>query len=167
MITLILGGTKSGKSDAALALLRTKPKPWVMIPTGRAQDADFREQIKKHQQDREPDIMVFEVDVDLPEKLTQFASSPGTLVVDSLDFWYFAATNAGVGPSAVGKLTTILSSWTGPDLIIVSSEIGLGPLPASRETRLFARGLGDLNQALARLADEVCFVVAGLSLSLK
>ena len=46
MITLVLGGNKSGKSDFALDLLAKEEGPALFIATGKAKDLEFREQIR-------------------------------------------------------------------------------------------------------------------------
>ncbi len=55
---------------------------------------------------------------------------------------------------------------SGP-VILVSNEIGLGVIPLGSEVRAFVDRLGSLNQALARHADRVTLMAAGLPLFLK
>jgi len=52
-------------------------------------------------------------------------------------------------------------------LVLVSAEVGLGVVPATRAGRLFRDRLGALNTALAHICDEVALLVAGLPLRLK
>jgi adenosyl cobinamide kinase/adenosyl cobinamide phosphate guanylyltransferase len=52
-------------------------------------------------------------------------------------------------------------------VVLVSAEVGLGVVPATRAGRLFRDELGALNAALARVCDEVLLLVAGLPLRLK
>jgi adenosylcobinamide kinase/adenosylcobinamide-phosphate guanylyltransferase len=51
--------------------------------------------------------------------------------------------------------------------VLVSAEVGLGVVPATRAGRLFRDELGALNAALAAACDEVLLLVAGLALRLK
>ncbi len=167
MITLILGGNKSGKSARALNLLVQGPAPRVLLATGRARDLSFRQQILAHRESRDPDIPVIEVGPDLPERLNKAKDEYSSILVDSMDFWLFAACEEGCERTRVEAFMQTLEHFGPGRLILVSCEIGLGPLPLSREAREFVRRLGGLNQKMAALAHEVELVVAGQPLTLK
>ena len=167
MIALILGGTRSGKSDYALTRLRRAGGPRVLLATGRAADLAFRRQINDHRASRDPAVPVVEVGLDLPRAIDEAKVACKAVLVDSLDFWLFAADQAGRGRDGVGELLACLRGFSGAALFLVSGEIGLGPLPADEATRAFARALGALNLEAARLAHEVVLVTAGLPLVLK
>ena len=51
--------------------------------------------------------------------------------------------------------------------VLVSSETGMGISQSDAETRHYCDGLGIANQLLAKSADEVYFMVAGLPLTVK
>ena len=53
------------------------------------------------------------------------------------------------------------------DLVLVSDEVGLGPVPENAETRLFREALGIANQAAAAAADSVFWVTAGIATRIK
>ncbi|WP_449241815.1 bifunctional adenosylcobinamide kinase/adenosylcobinamide-phosphate guanylyltransferase [Desulfovibrio sp.] len=165
MITLILGGNKSGKSAYALDLMKNMDGSGLLLATGRARDLSFRRQILAHRESRDPDIPVTEVGTDLPERMIRAKSEHPSVLVDSLDFWLFACREEGL--DRVPALLDVLDGWHGGNLILVSCEIGLGPLPAGAEARTFVRELGGLNQKVAALADTVIITVAGLPLTLK
>ncbi len=52
-------------------------------------------------------------------------------------------------------------------MILVANKVGLGIVPLGASTRLFVDDAGRLNQAIARIAQRVSFVAAGLPLELK
>ncbi|MGE4505589.1 MAG: bifunctional adenosylcobinamide kinase/adenosylcobinamide-phosphate guanylyltransferase, partial [Desulfovibrionaceae bacterium] len=81
--------------------------------------------------------------------------------------WLFSCIEEKLQDERTATLLATLSKWSGPELFLVSCEIGLGPLPASGATRRFTRALGGLNQEVAVLADKVFLVAAGLPLELK
>lgn len=171
MITLVLGGNKSGKSDFGLELLGQTARPRVLLVTGRARDLAFREQIGAHRQTRDPELRVRETGTDLPGLLEECQPSGEAVLVDSLDFWVFSLLERygrSQDSTAIQDcFFRLLSGWTGADLILVSTEMGLGPLAFDGEIRAFARDLGILNQKIARISTRVYLVLAGLAQQLK
>jgi adenosylcobinamide kinase/adenosylcobinamide-phosphate guanylyltransferase len=89
--------------------------------------------------------------------------------VDSLDFWMFSL--AALGPAArrdmQEEFLAELAVWRGGRLVLVSTEMGLGPLAYDGTVRAFARDLGQLNREIARASASVYLVVAGLAQKLK
>jgi len=167
MITLVLGGNKSGKSDFALDLLAREQGPALFIATGKARDLEFREQIRQHRLTRTPNLEVIEVDEGLPRTLGKAKLDFRAVIVDSLDYWLFACREAGCEEAMIREFSDVLDDWNDTALILVSCEAGLGPLPGGSEIRAFIRSLGALNQRAARAADRVYLVAAGLPLTLK
>ena len=167
MITLILGGNKSGKSDFALDLLAKGPKPALFVATGKAKDLEFREQIIKHRKTRGPEVEVVEVSEDLPQTLIQAKLQFPSVLVDSLDYWLFSCQESGCEREKIKEFLIVLEQWGTTDLTLVSCETGLGPLPGGSSVRAFVRSLGALNQSVAQSADQAFLVAAGLPLILK
>lgn len=173
MIVLFLGGEKSGKSDAALRLADSMDGRRAFVATGQALDDDFAARIKAHRDSREGSFVIYEARKELADVLRFCAAEYQVTVVDSLDFWVFSMLSEqapeAIDPAEVLKLEEVLSEFCGPDrlLVLVSCEVGLGPVAASRETRHFVRAQGFVNRHLAALADEVFLIVAGLPLTLK
>lgn len=169
MITLVLGGNKSGKSDFGLKLLGQTPKPWTFVATGKSLDLAFRDQIGAHRQSRDPDISVQEVATDLPRALRTLSRETGGVLVDSLDFWLFSLLQEGQATYTheLAAFLDILENWPGGPVILISTEMGLGPLAFDGEIRAFARDLGQLNREIARVSASVYLVLAGLAQQLK
>ena len=169
MIELVLGGNKSGKSDFGLELLRGCPGPLTLVATGKSRDLAFRDQIMAHRRGRDADIAVREADEDLAGVLRVLSSSGGGILVDSLDFWMFALAGFSEGRrrGMQRELLAELADWSGGRLILVSTEMGLGPLAFDGFVRAFARDLGQLNREIARVSSSVYLVVAGLAQKLK
>ncbi|GAB6059937.1 bifunctional adenosylcobinamide kinase/adenosylcobinamide-phosphate guanylyltransferase [Desulfonatronum parangueonense] len=168
MITLILGGEKSGKSGWALHHLLQAPEPRLFVGTARAQDLEMRRRIREHRRDRPAHLPAREADIDLPAILAQEIPNHAAILVDSLDFWLFSCIQADQEESLRESLLECLRVATSTThIILVSSEIGFGPIQTSPQTRSFVRSLGLLNQQVAALADEVTLIVAGLPLWLK
>ncbi len=64
-------------------------------------------------------------------------------------------------------LTVVKSLAPGKTLIVVSNEVGLGIVPAYPLGRLYRDTLGYVNQQLARAADRVYLMVAGIAVDIK
>jgi adenosyl cobinamide kinase/adenosyl cobinamide phosphate guanylyltransferase len=159
LITLVLGGTRSGKSEVAEALAAAAPPPVTYVATGVATDPDMAARIAVHRLRRPPAWATVEADASLPAVL---AGLDGTVLVDSLGTW--VAGFADLVPDTAG-LDRALRARRG-DTIVVSEEVGLGVHAPTAPGRRFADSLGALNRAVADLADEVLLVVAGRILPL-
>ena len=55
----------------------------------------------------------------------------------------------------------------GASVVIVSNEVGCGVVPPYRSGRDYRDLLGELNQQIAKVADRVILMVAGLPLTVK
>ena len=73
----------------------------------------------------------------------------------------FRSLNAEV-EGLVTVYATSQAEW-----IVISNEVGLGLVPPYPLGRLYRDVLGKANQRLARAADEVLFMVAGLPVRVK
>jgi adenosylcobinamide kinase / adenosylcobinamide-phosphate guanylyltransferase len=137
----------------------------------RPDDAEWEARIALHR-DRRPAGWTTVEEPDLPALLRV----PGPLLVDDLATWLTGvlddtgAWESSSLPAAVGHRTTELVDAVATcraDAVLVSAEVGLGVVPATRAGRLFRDELGALNAALAAVCDEVVLLVAGLPLRLK
>lgn len=168
MLTLILGGARSGKSRLALQRAQATGKPVSFIATAQAHDAEMAARIARHQAERPPHWITIEAPLDLAGAIR--AAGAGCIVVDCLTLWL---TNCLCRPDPAafdGARVALLAALTArrdDDLILVGNETGLGIIPLGELTRRFVDEAGWLNQDIAQLADEVVFVAAGLPLILK
>jgi adenosylcobinamide kinase/adenosylcobinamide-phosphate guanylyltransferase len=168
MIRLVLGGEKSGKSDLAYGLFLHAPGAGMVMAMGQARDASFRRQILEHRLRRDPSVPLVEPGTDLAGALARAHASGSNVLVDSLDFWAFQTlSDSGVQADLLLQSLAAFEAPASPECILVSCEVGLGPIAPSSLARRFARELGALNQRLAALASDVRMVVAGLPIRLK
>ena len=168
MLTLILGGARSGKSRLALQRADATGKPVCFIATAQAHDAEMADRIARHQAERPAHWVTVEAPLDLAGAI---ASAPaGIVVVDCLTLWltnWLCQPEPNDFSSARAALLAALQTHHADEIILVSNETGLGIIPLGALTRRFVDEAGWLNQDIARLADEVIFVAAGLPLTLK
>jgi len=166
----VLGGTRSGKSGYAEQLLSARAAVrYVATARHVPGDAEWTARIDAHRA-RRPAAWTTVEDADLPALLR---AGGGPLLVDDIATWLTGvlddagAWDRGVDVSPqVDALVEAVRAAQGR-VVLVSAEVGLGVVPATRAGRLFRDELGALNAALARVCDEVLLLVAGLPLRLK
>ena len=162
MITLVLGGARSGKSAVAERLVARTGTTVTYMATAIVDqgDADHAARVDAHKARRDPGWTTVEAGADLPGALR---SARGAALVDSLGTWVTA--HADLLPDVAG-LCAALREREG-DTVVVSEEVGLGVHPSSELGRRFRDALGEVNVTVAEVADEVLLVVAGRVLPLE
>ena len=158
MITLVLGGTRSGKSEVAESLAGSHDRV-TYVATGSPSDADMEARIAAHRARRPAGWATLEATTNLAELVTTVA---GPVIVDSLGAW--VAAHDDLTPDVAGLCRAL--AGRAADTIVVSEEVGLGVHAPTDAGRRFADALGELNRAVADVADEVLLVVAGRVLPL-
>ena len=166
LITLILGGTRSGKSELAeriagsYGLPVTYTAPSVVNPC----DDEHAARIAAHQARRpgEWDTVECATPADLPSLLRRIN---GVALVDSLGSWVAGFPDLRSSPHDEARLFLALQTRTEPT-VVVSDEVGLSVHPPTAAGRRFADILGNLNQRVAAVADRVFLVMAGRAMEL-
>jgi adenosylcobinamide kinase / adenosylcobinamide-phosphate guanylyltransferase len=161
VITLVLGGARSGKSALAERLAAEMGGGGVTyVATALATDEDMAARIEAHRARRPAAWTTVEAADDLAGIVRPLA---GTVLVDGLGPWVarldgFRADGEALCAALVGR--------SGPT-VVVSEEVGLGVHPTTSAGRRFRDALGSLNQAVAAVAHEALLVVAGRALRLE
>ncbi|MFP5072799.1 bifunctional adenosylcobinamide kinase/adenosylcobinamide-phosphate guanylyltransferase [Pseudonocardia nantongensis] len=173
--TLVLGGTRSGKSRYAEELLGDAPGVRYLATARRVPgDAEWDARVAAHVA-RRPGSWTTE-EIGAGPDLAAALATGGPVLVDDLATWLTGilddagAWDAPGGSlpevdAVVGGLVAAVRDAPGP-LVLVSAETGLGVVPESRSGRLFRDRLGELNAALAAVCEETVLVVAGRPLRL-
>ncbi len=177
MITLVLGGAKSGKSLYAEKIAIQSQKKLIYIATAQAYDNEMEQRIILHQHRRiEQNVNwhTIEEPIALANLLEQFNKKVQTdnhylVLIDCLTLWL---TNLLCKLDQEQRQLEIdafldLLSHSQLDIILVSNETGLGIVPMDQLSRQFIDLAGSLHQQIALLADRVILTVAGLPLTLK
>ena len=159
MITLVLGGARSGKSAVAERLAARLAEPITYVATATITDDEFAARIARHRDRRPSEWTTIEAGEHLVATVRE---TNGTVLIDALGPWVAANDDFAVDADA---LVAALTSRSG-DSVIVSEEVGLGVHPSTEVGRAFRDVLGDVNRAVAEVADEVLLVVAGRVLPL-
>ncbi len=176
VITLILGGARSGKSAYAEQLAAQHEGAVLYVATAQAWDEDMASRIAVHQAQRPNHWRTLEAptdvgqairtappaDVILIDCLTLLASN----VIAPLDTSEQAVADRAL-QAEIDALCEAVATAPKAHWIVVSNEVGLGIVPAYPLGRLYRDALGRANQRLAAIADEVFFMVAGLPMAVK
>jgi adenosylcobinamide kinase / adenosylcobinamide-phosphate guanylyltransferase len=188
---LVLGAARSGKTRFALnmarSLARARESDVIYVATAEAHDAEMRERIARHREERPAEWRT----VEAPRELAKALASPmlsteahsprvsgaSVIVVDCLTLWL---SNALLADFREDDATATLPTWAREreafmrwlgecphTVILVSNEVGGGIVPASALARRFQNEQGWLNQDVASVCEQVTLVVAGLPLALK
>jgi adenosylcobinamide kinase/adenosylcobinamide-phosphate guanylyltransferase len=166
LVTLVLGGARSGKSRYAEALIARSPQPWVYIATAEARDDEMAERIKAHQARRAEGWQTIEAPHDLPGALSG-APANAAILVDCLTLWLSNLMEGSFDVDAeIARLQEALKGRAGP-MILVSNEVGLGVVPDNALARRFRDAQGQLNQRIAAQAERVVMMVAGIPIAVK
>ena len=167
MLTLLLGGARSGKSRLAVDLAARAERPVVFVATGEAGDDEMAARIAAHRAERPAAWRTIEEPRALGAAIA--AVDPAAcLVVDCLAFW--VANVLGDGPARIEPeaLAAAESAAARPGrTIAVTNEVGMGVVPPTRAGRDFRDVLGRVNATWAAAADEAWLVVAGRALALE
>jgi adenosylcobinamide kinase/adenosylcobinamide-phosphate guanylyltransferase len=176
-ITLLLGGARSGKSSYAQTLAESSGKSVTYLATAQALDDEMSARIKKHQAERPAHWQTLEIPLNIASHIGQIKSN-----VVILDCMTLLATNllmqfvkddlvdeppfAEAIHKEVEDLLAAIRAGN-QNWIIISNEIGLGLVPPYQMGRVYRDLLGWANQRLAREADKVIFIVAGIPMGVK
>lgn len=165
-VTLILGGASSGKSSFAEGLVKSAGRAKVYVATAQAGDDEMAARITRHRDDRDADWQTHEVPLDVTGVLAG-VSVCDVVLLDCATMWM---SNHMLAKSELlaeqDALIAALSACVAP-VVVVSNEVGLGGVPGNKLARKFGQAQGVLNIALAKQADLVVQVMAGLPNVLK
>jgi adenosylcobinamide kinase/adenosylcobinamide-phosphate guanylyltransferase len=190
--TLVLGGSRSGKSREAELRLAAEPRvtyvaagPWPdgtgPAASGPGADPEWARRVAAHRAARPAWWPTLE-STDVAGALRR---AEGAVLVDGIGTWLTAVlTEAGAWPEpgagdpvsghqdpagrVAARLDELIAAWrqASARVIAVSDEVGASVIPATAAGRLFRDQLGLLNQRLAAESEETVLVVAGRVLSL-
>jgi len=152
VITLVLGGVRSGKSEVAERL--AGPGPGTYLATGLVApgDDDFAERVARHRARRPAAWVTVEEPRAVPGVLARLH---GPVLLDALGPW----VANDLRPDIDGLVDALVSRRG--DTLVVSEEVGLGVHPLTEAGRRFADHLGEANRRVAEVADHCLLVVAG------
>ncbi len=179
---LIIGGARSGKSRFAQELALRSGKPVLFVATATAGDEEMRQRIEEHRRTRPATWRTLEVTTHVGNEIAQKIGEAQVVIVDCITLLvnniysqYADQTGEQIDALLVEKevtreiseLVEATDRLAATVFIIVTNEVGTGLVPANKIGRLYRDLLGKANQLLAKQADEVYLMVAGLPVPIK
>jgi adenosylcobinamide kinase / adenosylcobinamide-phosphate guanylyltransferase len=168
MLTVLLGGARSGKSSLAIDLARQTGRPVTYIATGEPLDAEFAARIDRHRAERPATWQTIEEPTELEAALAQPVDR-AAVIIDCLTLWVANLCGRDLTEEAIlgraSGVATLASHRTSP-VIVVTNEVGSGIVPADALSRSYRDVLGRVNACFAAHADAAFLVVAGRVLPL-
>lgn len=172
MVTLVIGGARSGKSRFAQSL-GANAEHAVYIATLRPEDAEMEARVAQHRRDRPAHWITVEEQLDIASAVEKQSACRDFILVDCLTLWlsnlcweHRADGETAIEAAALGQLARIARAQA-PRIVLVSNEVGYGIVPESPVARFFRDLQGRVNQEAARIAGEVVQVIAGIPVVIK
>ena len=170
-IIFIIGGCRSGKSTYALQTAEKVPaEQKIFIATCVPQDDEMKRRVARHQTERSQNWVTVEAPLDLPEAILQNSRRGNVILVDCLTLWVsnllMETGDENNIEDTASQLIEALEKAAGP-IVLVSNEVGTGIVPENKLARKYRDIIGLVNQAVAKTAGKVTWMVAGIPVSIK
>jgi adenosylcobinamide kinase/adenosylcobinamide-phosphate guanylyltransferase len=188
-LILILGGARSGKSTFAEQKAKELGGDNVLyVATSEAKDEEMQQRVVKHRSERSSAWGTLEAPRNVAQAIHRDRTAARVILLDCMTFLVAnhlmdAAApkeNPIDAPSAdpfdpqietdvAAEVEALVAYVKESDviLLVVSNEVGLGVVPPYELGRAYRDILGRANQILARYADEVQLLVAGIPMKVK
>lgn len=177
-LILILGGARSGKSSFAVKLARQIASKVTYLATADAIDSEMKRRIAKHRRSRPSIWKTIEVKGDAALALKKANNNSDLIIFDCLGIFVSNLLEGNdVSPEVdrriekkaerqIKELIRTIKELK-CKVIVVSNEVGQGVVPAYPLGRSFRDLLGMANQMVAKEANEVYLMVAGIAVRVK
>ena len=179
-ITLVTGGSRSGKSSFGEGLLKDEDNV-LYIATSMITDDEMENRVACHKSRRNQKWQTFEGHRDLDKVINEtpcryiilecITTMITNLIFDKhTDFDNLSKEDIQIlEDSITEEITKIIanSKKSNKDLVIITNEVGFGLVSEYKLGRLFTDISGRINQLLGEVCDEAYLVVSGLPLKLK
>lgn len=169
-LILILGGAKSRKSNYAVELAKKFRKKVAFIATAVPSDEEMKKRIELHKTSRPKQWKLIEEGKDISPILPTLKDKYEVVLIDCLGLLVsnFLASNLK-DKEIERRIKKLVDTILKINLtaIIVSNEVGSGIVPMNALARRFRDLLGLSNQMIAKKADKVIFMQAGIPVIIK
>ena len=182
-IILVTGGSRSGKSNFAESLCKSKNNETAYIATSIPFDNEMKDRVRKHKESRPQNWTTYEIYKDIYSIVKDIANSHQTVILDcvtllvnNLMFSYDIDID-NANPEQINQLEKyikdqvikLIDEVRNTDLyfVLVTNELGMGIIPGNKLSRIYSEIVGRINQYIASQSDEVYFVVSSIPMKIK
>ena len=170
-LTLVIGGCRSGKSTYALQTAENQNgDKKIFIATCLPQDEEMAQRVDRHQKERGQHWTTIEEPLYLAEVISEHGPNADVMLIDCLTLWVsnllMKTADENKWEEIVSKLINALKTAACP-LVVVSNEVGTGIVPENKLARQYRDIIGFVNQAVAKIAGKVVWMVAGIPVVVK
>jgi len=183
-LILILGGARSGKSTHAQELAKeitAGSSRVAYVATGIACDDEMQARVEQHRRSRPPAWATIEAPIEVAQVIKRAGEEYAVMIVDCLTTLvtnWLAERGQLEEPTedivelekaVLGQVDELVraAKRSKATVIVVSNEVGLGVVPSFKAGRVFRDLAGLANQFIAREADEVYMMWAGIPQKIK
>ncbi len=173
MLTLIIGGARSGKTRYAQSLCSPALRV-AYVATARPEDEEMLARIERHRGDRPGGWKTIEEPLALAAAIRRASPEADVILIDCLTVWLSNLcwelrdeAAAEIECAALAEINRIAAAAEKRHVILVSNEVGCGIVPDNPVGRSFRDVQGLVNQRAAAAAQRVFLMVAGIPLRIK
>jgi adenosylcobinamide kinase/adenosylcobinamide-phosphate guanylyltransferase len=169
-ISLIIGGIRSGKSSYAIDYsmgFGNSSEERAIVATSSERVDEIKNKCTSMGSDPNNSFTIFEERDYVPSIIENIPHSAQIVVIDNISSWIANIINDQKDITLLENELENLIQNTNKDVILISNIVGLGIVPDKESDVLFRDNSGNFNQRLAKIADNVILMVAGIPLKIK
>lgn len=166
----VIGGARSGKSRYARDLAKGISRRVVFIATCLSQDKEMKKRVALHKRSRPRYWKVIEEGKDVKSILIKLKNRFDVVIIDCLGLLISNLLQDALNEKAIEReIKAIAQILTKAKVtsIVVSNKVGGGIVPENQLARRFRDLTGLSNQIMARYADAVYIMQAGIPVKIK
>ncbi len=169
-VSLIIGGTKSGKSSYALKYtlgFGNTPEERAVVTTSSERTQEIKDECIALDIESDNGVSIFEEEDNLTNVLKNIPSTAQIVLIDNISVWIGNLIRDKKDSLSLRAELEKMIGETNRDIILISNIVGLGIIPDSYFDREFRDESGRFNQQLAAIANNVILMVAGIPVAIK
>ena len=176
-LIFVSGGARSGKSSFVQNWAIKNGNKVLFIATAERSDEEMSKRIDVHINSRPQSWETIEIPLNISKSFKKKHQKFDTVIVDCINLLASNAllklpqnsTQKESDKAILFQIEDLLNQYKNSSAtwLIVTNEVGLGLVPPYKLGRLFRDSLGRANQKLAKISDEMIFMVSGIPLYIK
>lgn len=169
-ISLIIGGIQSGKSSYALEYTMgfgNSAEERAIVATSSERVDEIKKICITMEKDPNNSLLIFKERNYVPQIIEKIPHSAQIIVIDNISSWIANLITDKKDTTLLENELEDLIEKTNKDIILISNIVGLGIIPEKDSDKIFRDQSGFFNQRLAKIANNVILMVAGIPIKVK